>query len=66
MKKMLSIICSILCIHSISQSPSDISTNSSKASGEKILMKAIAGIVNPNGNKKIPVKTIQLSSIESF
>jgi hypothetical protein len=30
------------------------------------LMKAIAGIVNPQGNKKAPAKITTLSSIESL
>jgi hypothetical protein len=65
MKKLLSIICSVLCIHSIFQSP-DINANTTKISGEKVLMKAIAGIVNPQGNKKAPAKITTLSSIESL
>ena len=64
MKKLLSVFCSVLCLHSISQSPLDISSNSQKASGEKVLMKAIAGIVNPNGNKKAPAKTTNISPVQ--
>jgi hypothetical protein len=63
MKKMLSVFCSVLCIHSISQ-PIDVSSSSQKTSGEKVLMKAIAGIVNPEGNKKAPVKTTNISPVE--
>jgi len=66
MKKLLSVFCSVLCIHSISQSPIEVSTGSPKTSGEKVLMKAIAVIVNPEANKKTPVKTATISSTESL
>lgn len=64
MKKLLSVFCSVLCIHCISQSPLDAGINSQKATGEKILMKAIASYVNPEGNKKAPAKTTTVSSVE--
>ena len=66
MKKLLSVFCSALCIHSISQSPIEITSGSPKTSGEKVLMKAIAVIVNPEANKKTPVKTATVFSIESL
>ena len=56
MKKLLSVFCSVLCIHSIMQTPAEVGGNSSKTSGEKNLMKALAVIVNPEANKKAPVK----------
>ena len=64
MKKLVTIICCFLQLRSFSQAPVDSSSNSEKASGEKILIKAIAGFVNPNGNKKGPVKTVTLSAAE--
>jgi hypothetical protein len=64
MKKLLSVFCSALCIHSISQSPIDVGNNAQKASGEKVLMKAIAVFVNPDSNKKSPSKTVNIFSIE--
>jgi hypothetical protein len=64
MKKLLSVFCSVLCIHSISQSPVDTGINPQKTSGEKILMKAIASYVNPEGNKKAPAKTTSVSLVE--
>lgn len=51
-------------MRSFSQSPIDTPNSSPKAAGEKLLIKAIAGIVNPNGNKKSPVKTVTLSAAE--
>ena len=64
MKKLLSIFCSVLCIHSISQTPVSAGNISQKASGEKVLMKALSAIINPEANKKVPVKTINLYSSE--
>jgi hypothetical protein len=66
MKKLLSIFCSVLCIHSVMQTPVETGSNSSKTSGEKGLMKAIAVIVNPEANKKSPAKTVAISSTESL
>jgi len=63
MKKLLSAYCSVLCFQSISQPPID-TANSQKASGEKVLMKAIAVFVNPESNKKAPVKTVNIFSVE--
>ena len=48
------------------QTPVDISSGSSKTSGEKNLMRALAVIVNPEANKKSPVKTVTVSSTESL
>jgi hypothetical protein len=64
MKKLLSAYCSVLCFQSISQPPIETG-NSQKASGEKVLMKAIAVFVNPESNKKAPVKTVNIFSVES-
>jgi hypothetical protein len=66
MKKLLSVFCSVLCIHSIMQTPVDISSGSSKTSGEKNLMRALAVIVNPEANKKSPAKTVTICSTESL
>lgn len=65
MKKMLSVFCCVLCIHTISQPPVDAINNSNKNTGEKVLMKAIAGLVNPEQNKKTPTKTKPTNWIES-
>jgi predicted metalloenzyme YecM len=65
MKKLLSAFCCILYLHSISQSPLDVRVSSPKTSGEKVLIKALAVIVNPKGKKKGPVKKIELSASES-
>ena len=66
MKKLLSVLCSVLCIHCIMQTPAEAGSNSSKASGEKGLMRALAVIVNPEANKKSPAKTVTISSTESL
>lgn|GEM_PF-1190199 len=64
MKKLLSFICCIVYFNSFSQTALDTGKNPQKALGEKVLIKAIAVIVNPEGNKKAPVKQIYLSSKE--
>jgi hypothetical protein len=64
MKKLVTIICCFLQLRSFAQSPAEASNSSEKGAGEKILIKAIAGFVNPNGNKKGPVKTVTLSAAE--
>ena len=60
MKKLLSVSCLYLYGHSFSQ----VEISSTKASGEKVLMRAIAIIVNPESNKKAPQKPAYLSSKE--
>jgi hypothetical protein len=64
MKKLLSIGCCILYAHSFSKVP--IESSSSTANDTKVLIKAIAVIMNPEGNKKTPVRTINIFSSESF
>lgn len=64
MKKLLAIVCCVLYMHSFSQPSTDLGTRSQKASGEKVLIKALAVIVNPDGNKKTPVKTVQITATE--
>lgn len=65
MKKLLSIMCCVLCMDSFSEGPLDtVITSPQKASGEKVLIKAIALIVNPEANKKAPVKKINTFSSE--
>lgn len=49
-------------MHSISQAPFDLRVTSPKSSGEKVLVKALAVFVNREGNKKAPVKKINLPS----
>jgi hypothetical protein len=66
MKKLLSVFCFVLCVHSIMQTPADAGTGSSKTSGEKGLMRALAVIVNPEANKKSPAKTIAGTPTESL
>jgi len=64
MKKLLSGICCVLYLNSFSQTPVDAGANAQKTSGEKVLVKAIAVIVNPEGNKKAPPKTVKLHASE--
>src|SRR5947207_4374444 len=51
MKKLLSLYCCILCIHSFRAIPTEASS-SSRTSGERILVKALSALVNREGNKK--------------
>jgi hypothetical protein len=51
-------------MHSFSQSPLDVRISTQKIPGEKVLIKALAVIVNPEGNKKSPTRKINLSSTE--
>ena len=61
MKKLLSLGCCILCAHSFSKVPLE-----SKPSDVKVLIKAIVGIVNPEGGKKTPPKTVDFFKSEPF
>ena len=63
MKKLLSIGCCILYAHSFSKVP--IESTTPKASDAKVLIKAIAVIMNPEGNKKTPIKTVNIYFSES-
>jgi hypothetical protein len=65
MKKLLSVFCCVLYMHSIAQTPLEVSIVSQKTSGEKVLIKALAAIVNREGNKKTPYRKINLCSSES-
>jgi hypothetical protein len=51
-------------MRSVSQPSMDVRISSSKASGEKVLVKALTAIVNREGNKKTPRKKINFSSYE--
>jgi len=65
MKKLLAIFCAVLYLHCIGQSPLEIKVSiTSKSSGEKVLVKALTAIVNREGNKRAPIKRIQLPSSE--
>lgn len=64
MKKLLSISCLVLCMHTFGKAPSEVTKASSKASGEKVLVKALTALVNREGNKKIRSKRIELPSCE--
>jgi hypothetical protein len=65
MKKLLSAYCCILCIHSFRAIPAEQSNSSFKASGERVLVKALSALVNREGNKKISSRRIDLSASES-
>ena len=51
-------------MQSIVKNPSEVRITSSKTSGEKTLVKALAAIVNRDGNKKKFYRKITLSSSE--
>ncbi|MFL5810084.1 MAG: hypothetical protein ACJ749_11225 [Flavisolibacter sp.] len=61
MKKLLAGICSILFLHSFSSAKEFVS-DSQKTSGQKNLIKAIAVMVNTEGNKKAPARTTHVFS----
>ena len=63
MKKLLSIACCVLYAHSFSKAPTD---SAPKTTDAKVLIKAIAVIMNPEGNKKAPIKTVTIYSSESL
>jgi hypothetical protein len=63
MKKLLSIFCCIFYMHSIGN-VSEARMTSPKASGEKVLVKALAAIVNRDEKKKNPLRRINLCSSE--
>ena len=64
MKKLLSVFCCYLYIHSIAQSPLDVKITSPRTSGEKVLVKALTAIVNREGSKKTPIRKTNLASFE--
>jgi len=64
MKKILSVFCCLIYIHSISQATVEVRATLPKPSGEKVLVKALTAIVNREGNKKTPQRKINLSSYE--
>jgi hypothetical protein len=51
-------------MHTFGKAPSEVSKASSKASGEKVLVKALTALVNREGNKKIRSRRIELQSWE--
>ena len=63
MKKLSSIICFALYIHSFSQEPT-VGVHAQKTSGEGVLIKALAVFANPEWKKKSASKTITLSGNE--
>jgi len=62
MKKLLSVFCFYLYVHSIAQTPIVVTTP--KTSGEKVLVKALTALVNREGNKRTPQRKMNLSSFE--
>jgi hypothetical protein len=64
MKKLIAVFCSVLYMHSIGQSQIDVRITTTKASGEKVLVKALAAIVNREGKKRTPIKRIYISPSE--
>jgi hypothetical protein len=63
MKKLLSILCCVLYLQSLSQ-PAALDLRTTKAAGKKGLIKALAIIVNREGNKKSPVKKVNVTPSE--
>ena len=63
MKKLCSVLCFVLYIHSFSQEPK-VGDTAQKTSGEKVLIKALAVFANPEWNKKAAAKTLTPSGNE--
>jgi hypothetical protein len=63
MKKLLSISCCVLYLQSLSQ-PAPLDLRATNAAGKKGLIKALAIIVNREGNKKSPVKKVSVAPSE--
>lgn len=66
MKKLLSIFCCILYLHSISNASPDSKAIPQRVSGEKVLVKALTALVNREGNKKAPAKKVSPFLLESI
>lgn len=63
MKKILAVVCCALYLQSFSQ-PAPLDMRSSGSAGKKGLIKALAIIVNREGNKKNPAKKISVTPSE--
>ena len=62
MKKLLAAGCCVICFQSFSQ----VSPSSEIASdGKRVLIKAIAGIVNNEANRKLPPRRVHIPNLES-
>ena len=64
MKKLLAAGCCIFFLQSFAQVSVGNELLEQKASGRKVLLKAIAVIVNTEANKKAPAKTVFVPSSE--
>ena len=63
MKKLVAAACCILLLHNFSK-VSTFNTNDQKTNGQRVLVKAIAVIVNTESNKKLPAKRIFIATSE--
>jgi len=63
MKKLVAAYCCILFLQTFSK-VSPVIDSSEKTTGKKVLVKAIAIIVNTEANKKLPVRKIFIASSE--
>ena len=59
MKKLLSIFCCVFYLHSIANT-AEIRVVSAKVSGERVLVKALAAIVNREEKKKTQTRRVNL------
>jgi hypothetical protein len=64
MKKILAAGCTILALQSFSQIV-PLNESADLQNGRKVLIKAIAVIVNSENNRKIPPKRIHIPNLES-
>jgi hypothetical protein len=58
MKKLLAAGCCVIALQSFSQ----VSSSGSVADGKKVLVKAVAGIVNNEANRKLPPRRIHIKT----
>jgi hypothetical protein len=62
MKKLFAVFSCILFLRSFPQASVNQVANPEKAAGQKVLIRAMAIIVNAEGNKKAPAKTTHVFS----
>jgi hypothetical protein len=64
MKKLVAAGCCVFFLQSFSKLPLEDDLGDQKAAGRKLLVKAIAVIVNTEANKKLPPRRICMASSE--
>ena len=65
MKKLVAAYCCVLFLQSFAKVSTGNELSEKKATGKKVLIKALAVIVNTEANKKLPQRRIFIASAES-